>query len=675
MKILVVHNEYQNRGGEDSVVAAEAALLAAAGHTVVHYRRTNHEIMAASSIQKASLAANTLWSRGSFRAIRELLDRERPAVAHFHNTFPLISPSAYAACRDARIPVVQTLHNYRLLCAGANLLRDGQPCEDCLGKWSSWPGVLHACYRESRAATSVVAVMHAVHRTLGTWQDNVDAFIALSEFSRIKFMQGGLPAKKIIVKGNFVDPDPGCREVCGEYAIFVGRLSAEKGLRALLAAWSLIGKSLPLRIVGDGPLLETLESDRKTLALENVTFLGRLDRDLTLKAIKNSRFLVLPSTCYESFPMVIAEAYACGVPVIAAGHGAMAELVEEGRTGLLFKPGDSRDLAAKLQWAFGNPRALEGMGHAARAKFASQYAAKSNLAKLLKIYEHARATSDSRAIRPATAAMKAISQPFRQETVPGLAKRFDVLGVPVNATQIPEVIEAMKQWIGEHNHCHAIAVTGMHGVMEAQHDRAFKDVLNAADVVVPDGMPLVWLGRLRGHRLRRRVYGPELMMSFCEQTARAGYRHFFYGGAPGVPEKLAGMIQARLPGLQVAGTYSPPYRALTPEEDAQAVAMINATAPDIIWVGLGTPKQEIWMHEHRKSLNASVLVGVGAAFDIHAGTKAQAPVWMQEHGLEWLFRLAQEPARLWRRYLIYGSEFLVRVCWEFIRSERKQPAR
>lgn len=164
-------------------------------------------------------------------------------------------------------------------------------------------------------------------------------------------------------------------------------------------------------------------------------------------------------------------------------------------------------------------------------------------------------------------------------------------------------------------------------------------------------------------------------MNFCEQTASAGYRHFFYGGAPGVPEKLSEILQDKCVGLRVAGAYSPPFRAQTEEEDAQIVATINASAPDIIWVGLGTPKQETWMMEHREKLRAPVLVGVGAAFDIHAGAKAQAPVWMQDHGLEWLFRLAQEPKRLWRRYLIYGSEFIFRLCWEFIETGKKQPAR
>lgn len=673
MKVLIVHNEYQNRGGEDSVVDAESRLLVAAGHCVVHYRRTNRDISAQSIIQQASLAANTIWSRDSHLGIRELIKREQPEVAHFHNTFPLISPSGYGACREAGIPVVQTLHNYRLLCAGANLLRNGQPCEDCIGKWSSWPSVVHGCYRESRATTGVVAAMHAVHRTLRTWRENVDVYVALSDFARRKFVQGGLPEEKIIVKGNFVDPDPGCRKGLGEYAIYVGRLSAEKGVKQLLDAWKLAAPPLSLRIVGDGPLREQSKADGKMPGLENVEFLGYLDHERVLDTIKNARFLVLPSQCYEAFPMVIAEAYACGVPVIAANHGATAELVEDGRTGILFKPGDSEDLAAKIKWACQNSARLEEMGSAARAKFVSQYGAEANLAKLLRIYNRARATFDSRRSRSRSFAPFPSRQQAQAPPIP--RKTFDVLGVPVNAVQIPDVIEVMRQWIEERSQCHAIAVTGMHGVMEAQHDHAFKEVLKAADVVVPDGMPLVWLGRLKGQSLRRRVYGPELMLTFCQQTAKAGYRHFFFGGAPGVPEKLAGILQGKFSGLQVAGTLSPPFRSLAQEEDAQIVATINATAPDVVWVGLGTPKQETWMQEHREKLRASVLVGVGAAFDIHAGAKRQAPVWMQEHGLEWLFRLAQEPKRLWRRYLVYGSEFVFRLCVEFIGTGRKQPAR
>jgi N-acetylglucosaminyldiphosphoundecaprenol N-acetyl-beta-D-mannosaminyltransferase len=242
---------------------------------------------------------------------------------------------------------------------------------------------------------------------------------------------------------------------------------------------------------------------------------------------------------------------------------------------------------------------------------------------------------------------------------------FRVLGVQVNALQTPDVIAQMEEWIARREGCRYIAVTGMHGVMESQHDGRFKDILNAAGMVVPDGYPLVWLGRRKGFpRLRRRVYGPELMAAFCEQTAAKGYRHFFYGGAPGVAQELAARFAARYPGLAVAGTYCPPFRALTADEDRDVVSAIEQARVDIVWVGLSTPKQEQWMFEHRERLRVPVLVGVGAAFDFHTERMAQAPKWLRENGLEWLFRLIQEPRRLWRRYLLYGSEFIVLVALE-----------
>jgi N-acetylglucosaminyldiphosphoundecaprenol N-acetyl-beta-D-mannosaminyltransferase len=248
---------------------------------------------------------------------------------------------------------------------------------------------------------------------------------------------------------------------------------------------------------------------------------------------------------------------------------------------------------------------------------------------------------------------------------PKYAGAFRVLGVRVDAVQIPNVIARMEEWIARRDGCRYIAVTGMHGVAEAQHDRRFKHILNAAGLVVPDGYPLVRLGRTKGMpQLKRRVYGPELMAAFCERTAAKGYRHFFYGGAPGVAEELAPRFAMRHPGLVVAGTYCPPFRALTPEEDDEVVAKIEQSRADIVWVGLSTPTQERWMFEHRERLRVPVLVGVGAAFDFHTGRAAQAPQWMRENGLEWLFRLVQEPKRLWRRYLVYGSEFVLLVMLE-----------
>jgi len=245
---------------------------------------------------------------------------------------------------------------------------------------------------------------------------------------------------------------------------------------------------------------------------------------------------------------------------------------------------------------------------------------------------------------------------------------FRVLGVRVNAIQIPQAISVMEKWIREGVGTRFVAVTGMHGVMEAQDNPQFKEILSQAGLVVPDGMPLVWVGRWRGFAMRRRVYGPELMDTFCKTTG-SRYRHFFYGGAPNVPELLASTLRQRYR-IQVAGTYSPPFRHLTAEEEQEIAAMIQAASPDVLWVGLSTPKQEKWMWAFHNRVNVPVMVGVGAAFDFATGRVKQAPAWMREHGLEWLFRLLSEPKRLWRRYLVYGSKFVWNVNLEILKLKK-----
>lgn len=257
-----------------------------------------------------------------------------------------------------------------------------------------------------------------------------------------------------------------------------------------------------------------------------------------------------------------------------------------------------------------------------------------------------------------------MTSPAASPATAGKFPFFHVLGVRIAAVQIPHVIAHIESSILQRASCRYIAVTDMHSLMEAQHRAHFKTILNSAGLAVPDGFPLVWLGRRKGFPLRRRVYGPELMESFCRATAAKGYRHFFYGGAPGVAEALAVRFAARFPGLQAAGFFCPPFRPQTPHEDAATVAMINASRADVVWVGLGAPKQERWMFEHRSALNVPVLIGVGAAFDFHTGRVAQAPLWMRDRGLEWLFRLSCEPRRLWRRYLIHGSQFVGLVLLE-----------
>lgn len=245
-----------------------------------------------------------------------------------------------------------------------------------------------------------------------------------------------------------------------------------------------------------------------------------------------------------------------------------------------------------------------------------------------------------------------------------------MLGVRIDALQIPEVIEKFEEWIREKRRSHFVSLTNVNNVMEARKDPAFRKIQDSADLSLPDGMPLVWMGRLHGHRLRRRVYGPDLFLDFCGQTHGKGYSHFFYGGAPGIGKQVAEKMQRRFPGIKIAGVHSPPFRQLSQREDAFVVKMINQAAADVLWVGLGCPKQERWIYEHRNRLRAPVIAGIGQAFDIYAGRSRQAPGWMREHGLEWLFRLCSEPRRLWRRYLIYNTAFILNLLFEMVGVRR-----
>lgn len=387
MRILVVHNFYQQPGGEDYVFAAETALLEEHGHEVIRYTAHNDDLRNMRAIDQAQ---RMLWNQHTWDELSALIERTRPDIAHFHNTFVLISPAAYDACVRAGVPVVQTLHNYRLICANALLLRNQQPCHRCLGKTPPWPGVWHACYRGSHLQSAGLVAMLTAHRWRGTWQSQVSRYIALSEFAREQFIAGGLPAAKIAVKPNFVMPDPGCKTQTGDYALFVGRLSTEKGVETLLEAWTSAGaRKVPLYIVGDGPLMETVQRTVTENQLSEVAILGRVAHHEVVELLHRARLLVFPSICYENFSLVLVEAFACGVPVVGSGLGSTSEIIAHGHTGLLFASGDAQDLAAKVTWLWERPARAAQMGRAARAVFETDYSAESNYKLLCQIYDQA----------------------------------------------------------------------------------------------------------------------------------------------------------------------------------------------------------------------------------------------------------------------------------------------
>ncbi|RZI86208.1 MAG: glycosyltransferase [Rubrivivax sp.] len=378
MKILMVHNAYQQRGGEDSVVDAELALLRANGHEVVLHLRHNDEVDGASRV---SVASQALWSTQTSHDIKRLIEEFRPEVMHVHNTLPLVSPSVYWAANACGVPVVQTLHNFRLLCPQATFLREGKVCEDCLGK-VPWRAVRHRCYRDSAVQTGVVATMLSMHRALGTFQHKVSRYIALNQFCKAKFIEGGLPAERICVKPNFVDWAPQPQWASRVGGLYVGRLSEEKGIQVLLEAM----RQLPthgVEIVGSGPF------EAETRQVAGDAYLGFLPLADIMSRLSGAAFLVLPSVCYEGFPRTLVEAFANGVPVIASRLGSMAELVTDGVTGLLFEPGNAADLATKVRWANEHPQEMLGMGQAARAEYEHRYTPERNCAELVEIYAQA----------------------------------------------------------------------------------------------------------------------------------------------------------------------------------------------------------------------------------------------------------------------------------------------
>jgi glycosyltransferase involved in cell wall biosynthesis len=387
MRILLAHNFYRSSApsGEDAVYRNERALLESKNE-IISYERFNDDIDESTLGRKFRLAMEGAWSRHTYQDFAALIKKNPPDIAHFYNTFPLISPSAYAACRDNGVPVIQTVQNYRLVCPNGLLLRGGKPCEDCFGT-NFLPAIRYRCYRESLPATGAIVWGLLNNRWRGTYNNLVTRYIAPTQFGAIKLVQGGLPKHLMEVKPNFlpVMPTPGTGS--GGYALFAGRLSSEKGLRTLLEAWKSV-KGLPLKIAGEGPLRQELQSFASMQNLP-IEFLGYVSYSDVLALTRDAGFLVVPSEWYEGFPMVVVQALACGTPVIASRLGSLDEIVEEGKTGLKFEAGNPKDLTIRVNELASDRSRLARMRVHARTAFEERYTAEINYSQLMEIYQGA----------------------------------------------------------------------------------------------------------------------------------------------------------------------------------------------------------------------------------------------------------------------------------------------
>ena len=386
----MVHNRYQQRGGEDAVVDAEACMLARRGVGVRRFDADNDAIHGALAKIRISLG-QFAGSSDMRHRIASALDDFRPDVVHVHNWFPTISASVFRQCKAAGIPVVHTVHNYRLLCAGATLYRDGAVCEECIGTTFRTPGILHKCYRNSAIGTAAATAGMLAHRVAGTWQNSVDRFIALTDFSRNKLIEGGIAADKISVKPNFVEPDPGPGSGEGGYLLYAGRLTDEKGIRVLLDCWKTPGLP-PLWIAGDGPLRDEVKNAAVTTS--NVHWLGMKSSEEVVFLMKQAKATLCPSLWYEGMPRVVIESLAAGTPVIASRIGGYPEMIVDGESGALFAPGHARALLDRIR-ELEEKGAWRNMRTQARLRYLAEYSGEKNFSVLLNIYRTAMSPDNS----------------------------------------------------------------------------------------------------------------------------------------------------------------------------------------------------------------------------------------------------------------------------------------
>ncbi len=669
MKILLVHNFYGSSApsGENMVYAAERDLLRQHGHTVIEFTRHSDEIIERGVFGTVQGALATPWNPFSKRALRVVLEKEKPDVMHVHNTFPLLSPSIFHAAKGLLTATVLTLHNYRTFCAAGIPMRDSVSCTECLDTQSVSPALKYGCYRKSRFATLPLAAMIALHRRLKTWEGHVDAFVVLSDFQKKKMVNAGLRPPNIHIKPPFYanPPSPLTWKERESKVIFIGRLGTEKGIHVLIDAWRLWGNGAPqLEIIGDGPERVRLQKSVNGNGMgDKISFLGQLPFMEVQRRLRLARLLVLPSLCFEGFPMAIIEAFSLGVPVAASDIGPLPNIVKNAESGILYKPGEALSLYHAMKEIWDCSDRLRSLGQGARQEFDKKYTADTNYEILMKIYHTA---IENRQSREGLV-------PFSGKVIMREGYQLDsenILGYPVSTLRRNECIDTIISWVENGAKGKYFVCANPHSLEFAQIDSFFAEAIKNADLIVPDGIGIVIGSKILGGIIQNRVTGSDIFLGLSHAlNQKNGFSFYFLGSTEETLHKIRERMSQDFPNITVAGTYSAPFiDEFGEEENLAMIEAVNRVKPDVLWVGMTAPKQEKWIYQNKNKLGVKLIGPIGAVFDFYTGNAKRSSRFFQELGFEWLPRFFREPRRLWRRNLVSNPRFLLRVIGQRFNS-------
>ncbi len=649
MKVLQVHCTYRYQGGEDSVVSNERELLRQSGIEVDELTFSNGGRLFQKLVQ---VAFNLRAYRKTLKKIRSF----RPDIVHIHNLHFAASPSVIFAIRKCGVPFVQTLHNYRMLCPSGVLFHQGKLFLHSINQGFPYSAVMAGVYRNSRVLTGWLAFSTKIHQWMGTWE-KADRYIVLTEHAKQIFLSSGIKfrAGQLTIKPNFATPSLSPKAATSEHFVFMGRLSEEKGIALLLKAFA--GLPHRIRIAGDGPLRDEVIAYSRQYP--NIEYAGVIEKNSVSDFLSAGTALIFPSTWYEGMPMVLLEAFAAGLPIIASRLGAMEEMIKPGHNGEHFTPGDASSLQAAVNQYHVLPHTVkQEYSRKALATYRELYTPEDNAAQLLSIYHdvtrHSPIPSVSRKNLPSRVSKQFnLSSPISQQQS---MNRLFVFSIPVTTGTYQGFVQKLTRdaSLGK---SYYTCIANVHMLIEAYLRPSFAEVVKRAGMISPDGRPLTWAIRMLFGIKQERVAGMDLLPDLLSAAAVKSIPVYFYGGDSLLIEKTSAYLQKNLPNLIVAGMESPPFRPLLPNEEAAAVDRINASGAALVFVSLGCPKQEKWMAAVSPKVNA-ILIGIGGALPVLIGDHHRAPKWLQNAGLEWLFRLSQEPARLFRRYAVTNSIFL-----------------